>query len=90
MIMPGCDGASVRDCPIPPPAVFLSGAARVREDEAILGPGVVELLLRAPLPASSLRVTVGGQGSVLRATGLVAARPAPDRGAPRFAACPIP
>jgi hypothetical protein len=53
-----------------PPVVFVSGAASVREDEAILGPGVVEFLLRAPLPASSLRVTVGGQGSVLRATGL--------------------
>jgi len=52
------------------PAVFVSGAARVREDEAILGPGVVELLLRAPLPASSLKVTVGGLGGVLRATGL--------------------
>ena len=54
-----------------PPVVFVSGAASVREDEAILGPGVVELLLRAPLPASSLRVTIGGQGSVLRAPGLV-------------------
>jgi hypothetical protein len=53
-----------------PPLVFVSGAASVREDEAILGPGSVELLLRAPLPASSLRVTVGGQGSVLRAIGL--------------------
>ena len=53
-----------------PPVVFVSGAASVREDEAILGPGVVEFLLRAPDPASSLRVTVGGQGSVLRATGL--------------------
>jgi hypothetical protein len=53
-----------------PPVLFVSGAANVREDEAILGPGPVELLLRAPYPASSLRVTVGGQGSVLRATGL--------------------
>ena len=52
------------------PAVFVSGAARVREDEAVLGPGSVELLVRAPFPASGLRVTVGGQGSVLRATGL--------------------
>ena len=69
MIVPGAT-APPAAIPIPPPAVFVSGAARVREDEAILGPGVVELLLRAPLPASSLRVTVGGQGSVLRATGL--------------------
>ena len=64
----------VRDAPATtlaaPPVLFVSGAASVREDEAILGPGSVELLLRAPLPASSLRVTVGGQGGVLRATGL--------------------
>jgi len=53
-----------------PPVLFVSGAASVREDEAILGPGPVELLLRAPYPASRLRVTVGGQGGVLRATGL--------------------
>jgi hypothetical protein len=53
-----------------PPVLFVSGAASVREDEAILGPGTVELLLRAPHPASRLRVTVGGQGGVLRATGL--------------------
>ena len=51
------------------PAVFVTGDARVREDEAILGPGPVELLVRAPVPATSLRVTVGGQG-VLRASGL--------------------
>jgi hypothetical protein len=50
--------------------LFVSGAARVREDEAILGPGAVELVLRAPVAASSLRVTVGGSGGVLRATGL--------------------
>jgi hypothetical protein len=65
----------VRDAPAralaAPHVLFVSGAARVREDEAILGPGLVELLLRAPDPTSSVRVTVGGQGSVLRATGLV-------------------
>ncbi|HEX9188247.1 MAG TPA: hypothetical protein VGB87_14300, partial [Vicinamibacteria bacterium] len=53
-----------------PPVLFVSGAARVREDEAILGPGAVELVLRAPVAASSLRVTVGGSGGILRATGL--------------------
>ena len=50
--------------------LFVGGAARVREDEAILGPGEVELVLRAPVAASSLRVTVGGPGGLLRATGL--------------------
>jgi hypothetical protein len=53
-----------------PPVLFVSGAASVHEDEAILSPGSVELLVRAPLPTSSLRVTVGGQGGILRATGL--------------------
>jgi hypothetical protein len=52
-----------------PPVVFVSGAASVREDEAILGPGAVELRLRAPVAAPSLRVTVGGQGGVLRSPG---------------------
>jgi len=73
MVIPGVTPPplpSVDAIPIPPPAVFVSGAARVREDEAILGPGPVELLVRARLPASSLRVTVGGQGAVLRAIGL--------------------
>lgn len=73
MVIPGVTPPpllSADAIPILPPAVFVSGAARVREDEAILGPGPVELLVRAPLPASSLRVTVGGQGGVLRATGL--------------------
>jgi hypothetical protein len=64
----------VRDAPATtlaaPPALFVSGAASVHEDEAILGPGSVELLVRAPSPESSLRVTVGGPGGVLRATGL--------------------
>jgi hypothetical protein len=53
----------------PHPVVFLSGAARVRGDEALLGPGAVELLLRTPAAVSALAVTVGGQGSVLRAEG---------------------
>jgi hypothetical protein len=53
-----------------PPVLFVSGAASVREDEAILGPGEVDMLLRAPAAAPSLRATVGGPGGVLRATGL--------------------
>jgi hypothetical protein len=54
----------------PLPLVFLAGAARVRQDEAVVGPGAVELLLRAPVAVSALPVTVGGQGGVLRAEGL--------------------
>jgi hypothetical protein len=53
-----------------PPVLFVSGAASVHEDEAILGPGAVDLLLRAAVPVASLRVTVGGPGGVLRAAGL--------------------
>jgi hypothetical protein len=50
--------------------LFVSGAASVHEDEAVLGPGTVELLLRTASPVASLRVTVGGPGGVLRADGL--------------------
>jgi hypothetical protein len=50
--------------------VFVTGAAVVREDEAVLGPGAVELLARAPQPLTSLHATVGGQG-VLHARGLL-------------------
>ncbi len=53
-----------------PAVLFMGGAASVREDEAILGPGPVDILLRASSPVPSLKVTVGGQGSVLRAAGL--------------------
>ena len=48
---------------------FASGDALVREDEIIVGPGRASLLVRAPHAASSLRVTVGGEG-VLRAEGV--------------------
>jgi hypothetical protein len=54
----------------PLPLVFVSGAARVRQDEAVLGPGAVDLLLRAPAAAPALTVTVGGQGGALRTQGL--------------------
>jgi hypothetical protein len=53
----------------PAPIVFLAGAARLRYDEAVLGPGAVDLLLRAPAVVSALTVTVGGQGSVLGVEG---------------------
>ncbi len=62
MVLPG-------ESATPAPVVFVSGAARMRYDEAILGPGTVELLLRAPAAVSSLTVTVGGQGSVLEVEG---------------------
>jgi len=41
---------------------FLRGDVRVREDEAIVGPGRARLLLRSPKPVSGLRVLVGGHG----------------------------
>jgi len=53
----------------PAPIVFVSGAARLRYDEAVLGPGAVELLARSPATISALTVTVGGQGSVLEIAG---------------------
>jgi len=48
---------------------FLRGAVQVREDEAILGPGTVGVLVRAPASVTSLHATVGGVGLV-RARGL--------------------
>jgi hypothetical protein len=65
-LAPGIAGAA----PGAPAVLFVSGAASVREDEAILGPGPVELLVRASSPVPKLQVTVGGPGSVLRAAGL--------------------
>jgi hypothetical protein len=74
MFVPGATSSSLGSTDVPAVFVsgpaFASGAARTRDDEAILGPGAVELLLRSDSPASSLRVTLGGQGCVLRATGL--------------------
>jgi hypothetical protein len=70
MTVPGMTPPPPSAVAIPAPALFVSGAARVREDEAVLGPGRVELLLRAPHLTSTLSVTVGGQGGFLRAAGL--------------------
>jgi hypothetical protein len=53
----------------PAAIVFLRGAARLRYDEAVVGPGRVELLLRSPAAVSALTVTVGGQGSFLEVEG---------------------
>jgi hypothetical protein len=60
------------------PALFLDGAASVREGEAIVGPGRVGVLLRSAEVAPGLTVTIGGQDGVLRAPGLppLALRPA--------------
>jgi len=54
----------------PATVLFLGGEARVREGEAVVGPGAVELLVRSPLPVASLKATVGGEAGVLRAAGL--------------------
>jgi hypothetical protein len=62
--------ASAGGATTPPTVLFLGGEARVREGEAVVGPGAVELLVRSPLPVASLKATVGGAGGVLRAAGL--------------------
>jgi hypothetical protein len=49
--------------------VFLQGASVVREDEAIVGPGAVEILVRAPVSRSSIVVTLGGGGGFARVAG---------------------
>jgi hypothetical protein len=49
--------------------LFVEGAALVRPDEMIVGPGAATLLLRAPQTRERLALTVGGEG-VLRAPGL--------------------
>ena len=57
--------------------LFLEGASVVREDEAVVGPGAVGILVRAPEARGSLVVTMGG-GWRLR----------PDRGPSTTAAAP--
>ena len=61
----------------PATMVFLEGASVVREDEAVVGPGAVEILVRAPETRRSLGVTVGGAGGWLHPAGRppVALRP---------------
>jgi len=54
----------------PPPVLFVSGVAHVREDEAIIGPGHAGLLVRAPSALGALKAIVGGSGGVLRVSGL--------------------
>jgi hypothetical protein len=61
------------------PAVttFFDGTVTVREDEARLTPGAVDLLVRSAVPMPSIRMVVGGEG-LLRLPGRasIAARPA--------------
>ena len=49
--------------------LFRDGASVVREDEAIVGPGEVGILVRADEARASLALTVGGEGGFLRAPG---------------------
>jgi hypothetical protein len=49
--------------------VFIQGASVVREDEAIVGPGSVEILVRAPVSRSSIVVTLGGGGGFAQVAG---------------------
>jgi hypothetical protein len=63
---PAWPGAIALD---PETTLFLEGAAVVREDEAVVGPGAVELVVRAPRAHSSLALIVGGGGGFLRAAG---------------------
>ena len=54
----------------PATRVFVGGASIVREDEAVVGPGAVEILVRAPETRASLAVTLGGAGGFARPAGL--------------------
>ena len=49
--------------------LFLDGASLVREDEAVAGPGALEILVRAPEARSSLLVTLGGGGGFVHVAG---------------------
>jgi hypothetical protein len=49
--------------------VFLDGASIVREDEAVVGPGAIEILVRTPDTRGSLVVTLGGAGGFAHAAG---------------------
>ena len=50
--------------------MFLDGASVVREDEAVVGPGAVRVLVLSPEPLGSLSVTVGGTSGFARPAGL--------------------
>ena len=50
-------------------ALFLRGAVTVREDEAVVGPGAIELLVRAPEARTSIGLTLGGAGGFAHPAG---------------------
>ena len=49
--------------------LFFEGASIVREDEAVAGPGALEILVRTPEARSSLVVTLGGGGGFAHLAG---------------------
>jgi len=49
--------------------LFMDGRATVREDEAVVGPGAVELLVRTPAPRASVGLTIGGSGGFAHPAG---------------------
>jgi hypothetical protein len=56
---------------------FLDGPVTVREDEARLDPGRVDLLVRSAAPMASIRAVVGGDGRLrVRGRAPIVARPA--------------
>jgi len=56
---------------------FVSGPVTVREDEARLRPGTVQLLVRSTAPVASVRAVVGGEGRLqIRGLPPIVARPA--------------
>ena len=49
--------------------LFLDGDVTIREDEAVVGPGAIELLVRAPEGRESLGLTLGGASGFARLVG---------------------
>ena len=70
--------------------LFLSGHVSLREDEAVVGPGAVELLVRAPAARESLGLTLGGAGGFAHPAGQAAPGAAPVGCVHRIAAHRIP
>ena len=49
--------------------LFLGGSVTVREDEAVVGPGAVELIVRTAAPRDSVGLTLGGAGGFAHPAG---------------------